>query len=161
MTEIEGTPRAPARGRVALVVSRYNELVTGRLLDGARACLREYDVPDDRIDVIWTAGAFELPAVTAAVAATGQYSVMVVLGCVMRGETPHFEYVAEEVARGIGAIAREHRIAVGFGVLTTDSPAQAFARAGGEAGNKGYEAADAALRTADLLAQLSRAPTGD
>ena len=161
MTELEGTPRPPARGRVALIVSRYNELVTGRLLDGARTCLREYDVSEDRVDVIWTAGAFELPAVTAAVAETGRYGALVVLGCVMRGETPHFEYVAEEVARGLGAIARERRIAVGFGVLTTDSPAQAFARAGGEAGNKGYEAADAALRTADLLVQLSRAPTGD
>ena len=161
MTEFEGTPRAPAGGRVALIFSRYNELVTGRLLDGARACLREYGVPEDSVDVIWTAGAFELPAVTAAVAATERYGAMVVLGCVMRGETPHFEYVAEEVARGLGAIARAHRLAVGFGVLTTDSPAQAFARAGGEAGNKGYEAADAALRTADLLAQLNRAPTGD
>ena len=161
MTEFEGNPRAPGWGRVALIVSRYNELVTGRLLEGARTCLREYGVPEDRVDVLWTAGAFELPAVTAAAAVTGHYGVMVVLGCVMRGETPHFEYVAEEVSRGVGAIAREHRIAVGFGVLTTDSPAQAFARAGGEAGNKGYEAADAALRTADLLAQLGRAPTGD
>jgi 6,7-dimethyl-8-ribityllumazine synthase len=161
VNEIEGAPRAPDHGRIAVIVSRYNELVTGRLLDGARTCLREYGVTEDRVDVIWTAGAFELPAVTAAVAATGQYGAMVVLGCVMRGETPHFEYVAQEVARGLGHLAREHRIAVGFGVLTTDSPAQAFARAGGESGNKGYEAADAALRTADLLAQLSRAPTGD
>jgi len=161
VTELEGNPRAPAQGRVALIVSRYNELVTGRLLDGARACLREYGVPEDRTDVIWTAGAFELPAVTAVVAASGRYGALIVLGCVMRGETPHFEFVAAEVARGLGAVAREHGMAVGFGVLTTDSPAQAFARAGGEAGNKGYEAADAALRTADLLAQLSRAPTGD
>jgi 6,7-dimethyl-8-ribityllumazine synthase len=161
VNELEGTPNAPGQGRVALIVSRYNELVTGRLLEGARTCLREYKVPEDQVDLIWTAGAFELPVVAAEAAASRRYGAIIAIGCVMRGETPHFEYVAQQVAGGLGAVAREHRIAVGFGVLTTDSPAQAFARAGGEAGNKGYEAADAALRTADLLAQLHRAPAGD
>lgn len=161
MTEFEGTPRAPAQGRIAVVVSRYNEVVTARLLDGARICLRESAISEADVDVFWTAGAFELPTVAAAVATTRRYGAIIALGCVMRGETPHFEFVAEEVSRGLGAVAREHGVAVGFGVLTTDSPAQAFARAGGEAGNKGYEAADAALRTADLLAQLNRASAGD
>jgi 6,7-dimethyl-8-ribityllumazine synthase len=161
VTELEGTPRAPVRGRIAVVVSRYNEVVTARLLEGARLCMRESGIAEESVDVLWTAGAFELPTVAAAAAATRRYGAIIALGCVMRGETPHFEFVAEEVARGLGAVAREHGVAVGFGVLTTDSPAQAFARAGGEAGNKGYEAADATLRTADLLAQLSRAPAGD
>lgn len=161
MAELEGTPRAPAQGRVALVVSRYNELVTGRLLDGARTCLRERGVPDGEVDVLWVTGAFELAGVAAAAAATGRYAAIVALGCVIRGETPHFEYVAGEAARGLGAVMRDHGIAVGFGVLTTETLAQATARAGGAAGNKGYEATDAALRSADLLAQLSRAPTGD
>jgi len=154
VTEIRGRPRAPATGRVALIVSRYHELITGALLEGARRCCREHGVPDAALDVLWTPGAFELPAAAAAAAASGRYGAIVALGCVIRGETPHFDYVAGEAARGLGAVAREHRLAVGFGVLTVDTEEQARARAGGAAGNKGYEAAEAALATADLLAQL-------
>ncbi len=161
MAEIAGTPRAPREGRVAVLVSRYNEVVTARLLDGARACLREKGVPEARVDVIWVPGAFELPVAAEAAAASGRYAALVALGCVVRGETPHFEYVAGEAARGLGNVALAHRLPVGFGVLTTETLEQALARAGGTAGNKGYEAADAALTTADVLAQLTRAAPRD
>jgi len=146
---------------VAVVVARYNEVVTGRLLEGARQCLCEKGVPEAQVDVVWVPGAFELPVAAEAAAASGRYAAIVALGCVIRGETPHFEYVAGEAARGLGNVALAHRLAVGFGVLTTESLDQAMARAGGTAGNKGYEAAAAALTTADVLAQLTRAAPRD
>jgi 6,7-dimethyl-8-ribityllumazine synthase len=147
--------------RVAVVVSRYNEMVTARLLEGARVALRERGLADDHVDVVWVPGAFELP-VAAEVAATSQrYFAIVALGCVIRGETAHFDYVAGEAARGLGHVARAHGLAVGFGVLTTDTLEQALARAGGDAGNKGYEAAEAALHTADALRRLARAAPRD
>jgi len=146
---------------VAVLVARYNEAVTSRLLEGARRCLQERGVADERVDVVWVPGAFELPVAAEAAAASGRYWAIVALGCVIRGETPHFEYVAGEAARGLGNVALAHRLAVGFGVLTTESLEQALARAGGAAGNKGYEAAEAALITADVLAQLGRAAPRD
>ncbi len=152
MPEIIG--RLRATGRVAVIVSRYNELVTRRLLDGARECCTAAGAGDDRVDVVWVAGAFELPAAAAAAAATGRYGCIVALGAVIRGETPHFEYVAGETARGLGWVALEYRLPVGFGLLTVDSLEQALARAGGDAGNKGHEAAEAAITAADALAQL-------
>ena len=161
MAELLGSPRAPRQVRVAVVVARYNEVVTGRLLEGARQCLREKGVPEAQVDVVWVPGAFELPVAAEAAAASGRYAAIVALGCVIRGETPHFEYVAGEAARGLDTVALAHRLAVGFGVLTTESLEQAMARAGGAAGNKGYEAAEAALTTADVLAQLSRAAPRD
>jgi 6,7-dimethyl-8-ribityllumazine synthase len=150
--EISG--RLRGAGRIVILVSRYNELVTSRLLEGARACCEEAGFADGRVDVIWLPGAFELGAAAAAAAKTGRYSCIVALGAVIRGETPHFEYVAGEAARGLNAVAIQHTIPVGFGVLTVDSMEQALARAGGEAGNKGHEAAAAAIQTADALAQL-------
>ncbi len=144
---------ATVRGRVAVVVSRYNEVVTARLLEGARRCLKDKGVPEARVDVIWVPGAFELPVAAEAAAATGRYAAIVALGCVIRGETPHFEYVAGEAARGLGNVALAHRIAVGFGVLTTDNESQALARV-----SKGAEAVQAALETADALEKLDAAP---
>jgi len=148
--------RAALPPRVAVLVSRYNEIVTRRLLDGARAALVADGIPESRIDVHWVPGAFELPAAAAVAAASGRYHAIVALGCVIRGETPHFEYVAGEAARGLGAVARTAQIAVGFGVLTTDDQAQALARAGGDGGNKGAEAARAALESARVLSALRR-----
>jgi len=161
VSEIRGTPRAPGRRRVAVVVSRFNESVTIKLLAGARRCLRDKGVADGAVDVVWVPGAFELPVAAEAAAASGRYAAIVALGCVIRGETPHFEYVAGEATRGLGNVALAHCLPVGFGVLTTDSDEQAEARAGGAAGDKGYEAAEAALATADVLAQLSRAAPRD
>ncbi len=152
MPEFSGRERPS--GRVAILVSRYNELVTGRLLDGARSCLRAAGVADDAVDIVWVPGAFELPVVAAAAAGTGRYACLIALGAVIRGDTPHFDFVAGETARGLGDVAIRHSLPVAFGVLTVDTLQQATERAGGSAGNKGYEAAAAALATADVLAQL-------
>jgi 6,7-dimethyl-8-ribityllumazine synthase len=154
MTQIQGELRPT--GPVLVVISRYNERITARLLDGALSCCRDAGLEEGATDVVWVPGAFELGAAAAAGAGTGRYSAIVALGAVIRGETPHFEYVAGEAARGCGQVAVQYRIPVGFGVLTTDTAEQALARAGGEAGNKGYEAADAAIRAADALAQLRK-----
>lgn len=144
-------------GRVAIVVSRYNERVTGRLLEGARACCRDARIADRHIDVIWTPGAFELPLLAEEAARSNEYACLIALGAVVRGDTPHFEFVAGEAARGLGAVARAHVIPVGFGVLTVDTMEQALERAGGTAGNKGYEAAEAAITAAETLARIRRA----
>jgi 6,7-dimethyl-8-ribityllumazine synthase len=146
--------RLRAIGRVAILVSRYNEAVTGRLLEGALACCAEAGIEPEAVDVVWVPGAYELPVAAAAAAATGGYACLVALGAVIRGETPHFEYVAGEATRGLGSVAVAHRLPVGFGLLTTDTLEQASARAGGDAGNKGYEAAAAAIHAADAIAQL-------
>jgi 6,7-dimethyl-8-ribityllumazine synthase len=152
MTEIRGQLRAS--GRIAIFVSQYNERVTSRLLDGALECCRAAGYADDAVDVAWLPGAFELGGAAAAAAQSGRYAAIVGLGCVVRGETAHFEFVAGEAARGLSTVATTHGLPVSFGVLTTETMDQALARAGGEAGNKGYEATEAAIRTADALAQL-------
>lgn len=149
MTEIEG--RLRATGRIALVVSRYNEMVTTRLLEGARAACAAAGAAPDGVDVLWVPGAFELGVVAMMAARSGRYSCIVALGAVIRGETPHFDFVAGEASRSLAAAALETGRPVGFGLLTTDDLDQALARAGGSAGNKGYEAAEAAIRAADLL----------
>ena len=155
MTEFAG--RLRATGRVAILASRYNEAVTLRLLAGARDACRDAGILDADVDVLWAPGAFELPGIAAAAAATGRYSCIVALGAVIRGDTAHFEYVAGEAARGLGEVAVRHAIPVAFGVLTVDVLQQAVDRAGGPAGNKGREAAEAAISTADLLVQLRAA----
>jgi 6,7-dimethyl-8-ribityllumazine synthase len=139
---------------VAILVSSYNELITRKLLDGALACCSEAGVPHEQVDVIWLPGAFELAAGAAAAAGSGRHKRLVGFGVVVRGETPHFDYVAGEAARGLNEVAVRHALPVGFGVLTVDTLEQATERAGGTAGNKGHEAAAAALRTADAIAQL-------
>jgi 6,7-dimethyl-8-ribityllumazine synthase len=146
--------RLRASGRVAILVSRYNELITKKLLDGALSCCREAGIARDQVDVVWVPGAFELGAAAAAAAETRRYTCLIALGAVVRGETPHFDYVAGEAARGLNDVAVRYALPVGFGVLTVDSLQQAVDRAGGSAGNKGHEAADAALRTADAMSQL-------
>jgi len=152
---------AATAGRVAVVVSRYNELVTQRLLAGARSRLSERGVEESAVDVVWVPGAFELPLAAATAAATGRYRAIVALGCVIRGETAHFEYVAGEAARGLQTVALTYLIPIGFGVLTTETFDQAVDRAGGDAGNKGYEAADAALRMVDALGAIQGAAPRD
>jgi len=152
MPELSGRLRPV--GRVAILVTRYNEAITARLLDGALACCDAAGVPRDQADVIWVAGAFELPVAAAAAARSGRYACVVALGAVIRGDTPHFEYVANGTTRGLGLVAVEAGLPVGFGLLTVDTMDQAIDRAGGRAGNKGYEAAAAAIETADVIAQL-------
>ncbi len=152
MSELSG--RLRPIGRVAIIVSRYNEAVTGRLLEGALACCAEAGIDRDAVDVVWVPGAYELPVAAAAAAAAGGYACLVALGAVIRGETPHFDFVAGEATRGLGQVAVSFRLPVGFGLLTTDTLAQAADRAGGAAGNKGHEAAAAAIQAADVIAEL-------
>lgn len=152
----EYSPERRSAGRVALLVSRYNEVVTSRLLDGARACCKEAGLAEAQMDVVWVPGAFELGAAAAAAADSGKYAAIIALGAVIRGETPHFDYVAGETARALSDVAVRFGLPVAFGVLTVDSMEQAMARAGGAAGNKGHEAAAAALELADAIAWLRR-----
>ncbi len=134
-------------GRALVVVSRYNEGVTRKLLEGARNALAEGGFADDVVDVVWVPGAFELPVAVHRGFETGRYALAVALGAVIRGETPHFEYIASAASHGLTTAAMQFGVPVGFGVLTCDTIAQAVDRAGGAAGNKGEEAARAALET--------------
>ena len=145
-------PLRPAgNARFALVVSRFNEAITSRLLEGARAALVEAGAPGARIAVYMVPGAFELPQAARCAAETGQYEAIVCLGCVIRGETSHFEYISAAVAHGLMEASGETGVPMAFGVLTTDSWEQAEARAGDGRDNKGFEAAAAALEMAELF----------
>jgi 6,7-dimethyl-8-ribityllumazine synthase len=147
--------RAAERGRALVCASRFNEAVTRRLVDGALGALAAGGYDAARVDVVWVAGAFELPLVLDRGLATGRYRLSVALGALVRGETPHFDVLAAETTRGLGAVALARGIPVGFGVLTCETLDQALARAGGPAGNKGAEAAEAALASLDALARLA------
>ena len=153
MTGSVPTTTTAAR-RVAIVVSRFNEVATIRLAAGARACLVERGLDAGAIDEFWVPGAFELPLAADRLAARGVYDAVIALGCVIRGETPHFEFVSAEAARGLGEVALRHGLPVAFGVLTTDDAEQAMARAGGKHGNKGWEAAEAALEMIDFMVRV-------
>jgi 6,7-dimethyl-8-ribityllumazine synthase len=148
-----GSPNG-ARRSVGIVVGRFNGNITSRLLDGALEALGEAGVPRERIDVMPVPGAFELPLGAMALAKTRRYACVIALGCVIRGDTPHFEYVAGEAASGIQLAGLETGVPVAFGLLTCDSRRQAEERAGGEKGNKGGEAARTALEMADTLSRL-------
>jgi 6,7-dimethyl-8-ribityllumazine synthase len=140
--------------RVGVIAARFNEMVTGKLVEGAVEGLRKHGVDEDRIDVAWVPGAFELPLVARRLARTERYDALICLGAVIRGETAHFELVANEAARGIAEVALDAGIPVIFEVLATEDLAQAEARAGGAHGNKGWEAAEAALEMAWLMDAL-------
>ena len=140
--------------RFAIVVTRFNSLVTEQLVTGARDCLLRHGVEEDHIDLYRVPGAWELPAAVSKVVDKGGYEGVVALGCVIRGGTPHFEYVAGEATRGLGIVAREASIPVSLGVLTTDTVDQALERAGTKAGNKGWDAALSVLEMAGLFQQM-------
>jgi len=152
MTTFEGKLNGKGM-RFALVVGRFNELISSRLYEGAMDCLRRHDVEDGDIDVAWVPGAFEMPLVAQRLAAGG-YDAVICLGAVIRGGTPHFEYVAAEAAKGIAKVTLDTGVPVVFGVLTTDTIEQAIERAGTKAGNKGWAAATSALEMANLLRGL-------
>jgi 6,7-dimethyl-8-ribityllumazine synthase len=141
---------------VAILAARFNGSVVDRLVEGARVCLEEHGVDDSRIAVVWVPGAFELPLAAQRAAGSGRFDAVVCVGAVIRGETAHFEFVAGEAARGIQDVALRTGIPVAFGVLTTDSVEQAMERAGGRAGNKGYDSAQAALEMVGVLDALGR-----
>jgi 6,7-dimethyl-8-ribityllumazine synthase len=141
--------------RVGIVVSRFNDLVTRQLLAGARDALLRQGVSDDDIRAAWVPGAWEIPSALRRMAHSGKYDALIALGCVIRGATPHFDYVSSGVTSGVANLATSLDVPVIFGVLTTDTLEQALERAGSKAGNKGWDAAMAALEMANLFDQLS------
>ncbi|MBI1364718.1 MAG: 6,7-dimethyl-8-ribityllumazine synthase [Alphaproteobacteria bacterium] len=143
--------------RVAIVATRWNDFIVDRLLDGAKDALRRHGVDEGRIDIAVAPGAYEVPFAARKLAATGRYDAIVALGCVIRGATPHFDYVAGEAARGVAAVAHDTGVPVAFGVLTVDTIEQAIERAGTKAGNKGAEAALAAIEMANLCRSIEEA----
>jgi 6,7-dimethyl-8-ribityllumazine synthase len=156
MPEFTGSPAGTGR-RVAIVASRFNENITQKLVDGALDALLRHGATFADVDVVWVPGAWELPAAARHLLATDRYSALVALGAVIRGETPHFDYVAGEASRGLALASSEFDVPIGFGLLTTDDVGQAEARAGGAHGNKGWDAALAALEMADLFDRLDAA----
>jgi 6,7-dimethyl-8-ribityllumazine synthase len=140
--------------RVGIVVSRFNDFVTGRLLDGARAALGEAGLADGDIDILHVPGAFEIPMAAQRVAESGKVDAVICLGCLIRGATPHFEFIASACAHGITAAAASTGVPMSFGVLTTNSAEEALERAAPGPANKGREAADAAVAMARLFAHL-------
>jgi 6,7-dimethyl-8-ribityllumazine synthase len=155
MAEIIGDFSAPP-GRFGVVVGRFNTLVTESLLAGCRDTLLRHGVPENSIDVAWVPGSFEIPLVATKMAANGRYAAVICLGCVIRGETAHFEHVAGQAAAGIMQASLSSGIPVIFGVLTTDSVEQALDRAGLKGGNKGSDAAMAAIEMVNLLGRLTK-----
>ncbi len=153
MAELSGNPAGAGR-RIAVVASRFNENITRPLVDGALDALVRHGTALDDVDVIWVPGAWELPIAVRRAMASERYEAVVALGAVIRGDTPHFDYVAGEASRGLSEASRDSDIPLGFGLLTCDTMEQALARAGGEHGNKGWDAALAALEMADLLDQM-------
>jgi 6,7-dimethyl-8-ribityllumazine synthase len=143
--------------RFAIAASRFNDFMTTRLVEGARQTLERHGVPASDIDVAWVPGAFELPILARELAGTGRYDAIVCVGAVIRGATPHFEYVAGEAARGIAGVAEATGVPAFFGVITADTIEQAVERSGSKAGNKGAEAASAAIETVNVLRQIERA----
>lgn len=141
--------------KVGVCISRFNELLSSRLLSGAADALERHGVDEADIDVAWVPGAFEIPLVAARMAASGRYDVVLALGVVIRGGTPHFEYVAAEVSKGIAKASLDSGIPVMFGVITADTIEQAVERAGTKHGNKGWDAALAGIETANLLKRLN------
>ncbi len=156
MPLIEGEPRAATGARFAILASRWNPRITDPLVEGARRALREYGVAEADTDLVRVPGAWELPVAAAAAAASGRYAGLVALGCVVRGETRHYEHVADECARGLMQVSIQYRLPVANGVLAVEDHAHAQARAGGVHGNKGEEAAQAAVEMSRLLPQLGK-----
>jgi 6,7-dimethyl-8-ribityllumazine synthase len=154
MKLIEGQMN-PATGRYVLVAARFNSFIVDHLVEAAIDTLRRHGVSDEDITLVKVPGAFEIPQACQRLAETDQYQAVIALGCVIRGATPHFDYVAGECAKGLGQVAANSSCAVIFGVLTTDNIEQAIERAGTKAGNKGADAAVAAIEMVDLLARIS------
>ena len=154
MAEFAGLPSGVGR-RVAVVASRFNEPIVKKLVDGALQALLKYGVVFEDIDVVWVPGAWELPVAARWLLASERYDGIVAVGAVIRGETAHFDYIAGEASKGLAAASAESETPIGFGVLTCDTEEEAEARAGGEHGNKGWDAAVATLEMADLVDRLN------
>lgn len=137
--------------KVGIVVSRWNDFMGGRLLEGAKDALVRHEVSADDIDVAWVPGSFEVPLAVMHMAKSGRYDGVIALGVLIRGATPHFDYIASEATKGVAQASWEHGVPVGYGIITTDTLEQAIERAGSKAGNKGVEAAMAVIEMANLL----------
>ncbi|MBC7329086.1 6,7-dimethyl-8-ribityllumazine synthase [bacterium] len=142
--------------RFAIVVSRFNEAITKKLLEGALDCLIRHDVQEDDIDVLWTPGSFEIPVTAKKLASLGKYDAIICLGCLIRGDTPHFDFLSAEVTKGVAQVALEYSLPVVFGILTADTLEQAIERSGAKQGNKGFQAALSALEMANLFKEMSK-----
>ncbi len=140
--------------RFGIVVSRFNEFVSLRLLEGAMDCLRRHGANDDDVTIVWVPGAFDIPAVAKRMGDAGKYDAVVCLGAVIRGATPHFDYVAAEVAKGVANASVHTGVPTVFGVVTADNLEQAIERAGAKAGNRGWDAALSAMELADVYAKM-------
>lgn len=140
--------------KVGIVAGRFNEFITSKLIGGAVDALRRHEVNDDDIDLAWVPGAFEIPLVVKKMAESGKYDAVIALGAVIKGATPHFDYVCAEVSKGVANVSLDSEVPVIFGVITTDSIEQAIERAGTKAGNKGFDAAATAIEMANLLKQI-------
>ena len=140
--------------RVGIIASRFNEFITGKLLEGALDGLRRHDIPEEQISVAWVPGAFEIPLIAKKMAGSGKYDAVICVGAVIRGSTTHYDYVCSEVSKGIAAVSLETGVPVLFGVLTTENIEQAIERAGTKAGNKGYECALGAIEMVNLIRGL-------
>ncbi len=140
--------------KFALVVSRFNETVTKKLLEGALDCLLRHDVQGEDVDIFWTPGSFEIPVTAKKLAETGKYDAIICLGCLIRGDTPHFDFLSAEVTKGVAQVSLEHTIPVIFGVLTADTLEQAMERSGAKGGNKGFQAALSAIEMANLFKEM-------
>ena len=159
MRTIQGGFEARGR-RFAVVAARFNDVVVNKLVEGAVSCLQKHGIADDDLDLVWVPGAFELPFAANRLAETRGYDGVICLGAVIRGETSHYDFVAGEAARGIREAAMETGFPVIFGALTTETFEQAMDRAGGKHGNKGWDAAMAAMETADVLDRLPKREAG-
>ncbi|MGA2265144.1 MAG: 6,7-dimethyl-8-ribityllumazine synthase [Phycisphaerae bacterium] len=157
MKEYQGKLVAPAKAKFAVIASRFNEFVTARLLSGATDALARHGVAEGNVDVVWSPGSFEMPVIALRLAESGQYAAVICLGAVIRGGTDHHQYIAAEAAKGVAATAMKTGVPCIFGVLTCETIEQAIERAGAKAGNKGAEAAAAAIEMVNLLSQLPRA----
>lgn len=140
--------------KFAIVVSRFNEFISKSLLSGAMDSLKRHEAADDSIDVAWVPGSFEIPLVAKKLAASGDYDAVICLGAVIRGNTPHFDYVAAEVSKGVARVGLETGVPVAFGIITADTLEQAVDRAGAKAGNKGWQAALTAIEMANLISSM-------
>lgn len=152
-TVYEGNITGKGR-KFAVVVSRFNEFVSLRLLEGTMDCLRRHGTADEDVSIAWVPGAFDIPAVAKRMGDAGTYDAVICLGVVIRGATPHFDYVASEVAKGVAHVAAETGVPAVFGVVTADSLEQAMERAGSKSGNRGWDAAQSAMELADLYAAM-------
>lgn len=144
------------KAKIAIVVSRFNEFITSKLLQGALDNLKRHEFSDEQIEIAWTPGVFEIPLIAACLAKTNKYDAIICLGAVIRGNTSHYDYVCNEVAKGIASVSMKYELPVMFGILTTENIEQAIERAGTKVGNKGYDVAQEAIEMINLIKAINQ-----